>query len=260
MPGNIVGSDALIGVFIVVVGVVTIRRRTPRAIELAAWIGLIWACVHAVAATRNQQAWALTAVAAWGTTQIAATIIDVLSQGASRWTAASRFALADWAVLILGIDMLALALVSTRRQAEGWQPTIKLRDWMEVPRLSRSAPAAAKVSALDEISWRLNVLAPVAVMAMLIRGTLFLIRSGDIGLGGVAPAPAEVARVREVTRRMDSAQPLPAGRQLAEPEVTHNRAGRTKVKSPDRPDRGRHRAADSSEATHSQATAAGRKD
>jgi len=132
--GDALVSEFLIALFALIVAVLTFRRHTPRSVELLAWGGLIWVCIMGVTGTHEAHARALTAAAVWGASQTIGTFASLASQGAMQWIFERRFIIADWVVLLFGVDLLVLVLLSTRRQSAGWQPRIRLRDWMELPR------------------------------------------------------------------------------------------------------------------------------
>ena len=178
--GDAMVSEFLIALFAGMVAFATFRRNMPRAVELALWAGLIWVCVLGVTNAHNQQARALTAAAVWGASQMVGTIVALAEQGALQWLFDQRFVIADWVVLIFGVDLLVLTLLYTRRDARGWQPRVRLRDWMELPRLGQPEPARVTVSAVDEINRRFSVWAPVATAGALTWLTLLLIWTGDV--------------------------------------------------------------------------------
>jgi len=150
-------TGLLIGVFVSAVLVITFRRKTHKAVEIAAWIGLVGACTVAVIGIRDPHAHALTTSAAWGTSQVVGTIAGAFKVDALRWIYADRFVIAGWVVLLLGADVLALALVSTKRQAGSRAPEYKLREWWVLPRLPGTQTVQPSVaSATDEINRRFN--------------------------------------------------------------------------------------------------------
>jgi hypothetical protein len=173
-------SELLIALFAGALVVATFRRNTPRAVELALWVGLIWVCVLGVNSTRNEQARALTSAAVWGASQMVGTVAGLAGQGAVQWIADSRFLIADWVVLLFGVDLLVLTLMFTRREAAGWQPKVRLGEWMELPRVSQPHPARATVPAVEEMNQRFRVWAPIATAAALTWLTLLLIWTGDV--------------------------------------------------------------------------------
>jgi hypothetical protein len=193
-------SELLIAFFAAIVVVVTFRRSTPRAVELVAWAGLIWVCILAIASS-HAHARALTYAAIWGAAQMIGTILGLLSQGIVEWIVQHRFVIADWVVLLFGADLLALALLATRRRAHGWTPVIKLRDWMELPRPGVARRAPATVSATDQINQRFNAWAPVAAASALTWFTLFLIWTGDVALPGTFRGVRTAAQKANGARR-----------------------------------------------------------
>ena len=123
------------------------------------WLALIWVCLLVI--TRlDPRTLTLTSAVLWAAPQAAGMIVAPLAEGVSRWIEAVRFVIADWVVLLLAADVLALALVSSHRWAEGWQPRVRLAEWMELPRLA--APRPATVSAVDEIDRRIAAWGRVA--------------------------------------------------------------------------------------------------
>ena len=117
------------------------------------WLAFVWACLLVITGS-DQHTQTLTAAVLWAAPQAAAMIIAPLAEGVSRWIEAVRFVIADWVVLLLAADVLALALVSSHRWAKGWQPQVRLAEWMELPRLAAARPASVTVSAVDEIDRR----------------------------------------------------------------------------------------------------------
>jgi len=185
-------SELLIALFAGLVAIAIMRKSTPRPVEILLWVGLIWVCVLGVTGIHDKQARDLTSATFWGVTQMVGSIVTVALLGVKQWMVDNRFILADWAVLVAGADLLALAYLTSRREGAGWQPQVRLRDWMELPRLAEATPAPVKVSAIDEINHRFNVWAPVAAAAALTWTTLFLIWSGDVA------APTVGRRIRKV--------------------------------------------------------------
>ena len=179
--GNTRIAESLIGVFVALALVVTFRPKTHRVIELAVWIGLVWVCVAAITGTSDPQARALTTATVWGATQVVGMIADLASQGVVRWVYETRFLIADWVVLLVGVDVLVLALVATRRQAEASAPvTSKLREWMLLPTLRPAQPERQAVSGVDDLNQRFNTWSAPAAAATAMSATLFLISLRDV--------------------------------------------------------------------------------
>src|SRR5438270_1809708 len=185
-------SEFLIALFAGMVAVVIMRKNTPRPVEILLWVGLIWVCVLGVTGIHDRHARDLTSATFWGATQMVGSVATMAALGVKQWMIDNRFILADWAVLVAGADLLLLAYLTSRRTSAGWQPQVRLGDWMELPRLADRRPVPATVSAVDEINHRFNVWAPVAAAAALTWTTLFLIWTGDVA------APTVGRRVRKV--------------------------------------------------------------
>jgi len=197
-------TGLLIGVFVSAVLVITFRRKTHKAVEIAAWIGLVGACAVAVIGIRDPHAHALTTSAAWGTSQVVGTIAGAFKVDTLRWTYADRFVIAGWVVILLGADVLALALVSTKRQAGSRAPEYKLQEWWVLPRLPRAQTVQPNVaSATDEINRRFDTwlagLRPSATGRAQVNGRMATISSVAMS----ADTAGAGARGKSVTRRAD---------------------------------------------------------
>ena len=184
-------SEVLIALFAGMVGFAILRRGTARSVEILLLIGLIWVCVLGVTSTHDKQTRELTSAAAWGATQSVGAVAGVMSQTFMAWLSEHRIAVATWVVLAFGVDLLAIVLLQTHRQAVGWQPRVRLRDWMEMPRPAKPQPAQAPVDAgVDELNARFNRWAPLATAGALMQMTLLLIWSLDV----MVPAAARKLR------------------------------------------------------------------
>lgn len=184
-------SEFLIALFVGMVAFVTMRRGTSKPVELVLWLGLIWVCVLGVTSTHDKQTRELTGAAVWGLTQIVGTIAGLLGQGLLGWIGDHRMQIADWVVLLCGVDLLALVLIRSHRQSAAWTPQVRLRDWMEMPRPSKPRPAPVPVtSGADELNARFNRWAPVASVGALMQLTLLLIWSLNVVM------PATASRMR----------------------------------------------------------------
>ena len=172
-------------------GLVIMRRGTSRPLELALWVGLVWVCVLGVTSTHDKQTRALTAAAVWGSTQIMGTIAGLMGQGITGWISENRVMVADWVVLLVGLDLLALVLIRTHRKTQGWRPRVRLRDWMEMPLPGAPAPEPVPVvSGVDELNERFNEWAPDAAAGTMTRLTMGLIWALEV----VMPATARKLR------------------------------------------------------------------
>lgn len=210
-------SEFLIALFAGMVAFAILRRGTSKPVELVLWIGLVWVCILGVTSAHDAQTRQLTQAAVWGSTQIMGTMAGLLGQGFMGWVSQNRMAVADWVVLIFGLDLLAIVLLRTHRTSAGWQPRVRLRDWMEMPRSSRTpVPAVAPAtSGVEDLNERFNRWAPVATAGALTRLTLFLLWSVEVVM------PATGRRLREgVLAANEARQRIAAAewrRMLAEP-------------------------------------------
>ena len=161
MPG-----EYLIAVLAAAAVVVSFRRKTPRVLELAVWIALVWVCFLTITGNRSPQVRSLTDATVWGASRIAGMIAAVSGQDTLSWLYSVRFEIADVTVLVFALDVFALALVSTKRQADAWIPVTRLGDWMVLPRLSLAERHSPAPSAVDEINRRFNSWAPAAAAAI----------------------------------------------------------------------------------------------
>ena len=113
-----------------------VRKSIPRPIEVGMWTLLVVACVIGVLSITNPNARELTASAFWGVDQVISTLVGLLGAGVLGWLAEHRFTIATWVTFIFLADILALALLHSYRQRHGWQPRVRLVEWMELPRLA----------------------------------------------------------------------------------------------------------------------------
>ena len=195
-------SEVLIALFAGMVGFAILRRGTPRSVEIVLWIGLIWVCVLGITSTHDKQTRELTSAAAWGATQTVGTVAGLMGQTFVAWLSAHRIEVATWVVLAFGVDLLAIVLLLTHRQAIGWQPRVRLRDWMELPRPAKPQPALVPVaSGVDELNAKFNRWAPLATAGALMQATLFLIWSLDVFVPVAARRLRDAAFAAERARR-----------------------------------------------------------
>jgi hypothetical protein len=218
LTGDAMVSEFLIALFAGMVMIATFRRRTPRAVEVVLWVGLVWVCVLAVTNTRDQQARALTGAVVWGASQMVGMIAAVAEQGAVQWMFDRRFFIADWVVLLGGACLLLLTFLATWHEGLGWQPRVRLGEWMELPRVAQQPQRAPiTVSAVDEINQRFNAWAPGATAAALTWLTLVLIWTGNVVVPATArklkgaALRAEVVDIEVLARRAKAVRVKAAG-------------------------------------------------
>lgn len=153
----------------------------PRWFEIALWVALIFVCWLGVASMRDPHARELTSSINWAAGQIVNTMIGLAGLSILDMLQANRFAIANAVVTLFGADLLALALLSSYREGIGWQPKVRLREWMELP----AAPVlieAPRPDAVEELNERLAAVTLVAGAAAATWSVQFLIWARDIGL------------------------------------------------------------------------------
>src|SRR5579859_4413530 len=127
-----------------------VRRAIPKPLEVALWIGLVFVCSVGILGITDPRARELTSSAVWGVDQIVNTAAGLMVGGVAGWLYDNRFAIATWLALIAGMDMLVLALIRSRRKAQGWQPRVHLGEWLEMP--SPAMPSARPVASADPVA------------------------------------------------------------------------------------------------------------
>lgn len=133
-----------------------VRRAIPKPLEVVLWIGLVCACTLGIVGIADPHARELTSSAVWGVDQIVNTAAGLMVAGVVGWISDNRFAIATCLALVVGIDTLVLALIHSMRKAQGWQPRVRLGEWMEMPSPAiLAAQPAARSDAMAELNLRL---------------------------------------------------------------------------------------------------------
>jgi hypothetical protein len=181
----------------------TVRRLMPRWFEIALWVALIFVCWLGVASIKDPHARELTSSINWALGQIFNTMIGLAGLSILDALHANRFAIANAVVTLFGADLLALALLSTYREGRGWQPKVRLGEWLEVP----AAPVPALVRApqpyaIDELNERLTAASATAGAAAATWSVQFLIWARDFGLPRAEERLAKAAAVGRVETRV----------------------------------------------------------
>lgn len=133
-----------------------VRRAIPKQLELALWVGLLFVCTLGIVGIADPRARELTSAAVWGVDQIVNTSFALALGGVMGWIFDNRFAIATWMALLAGVDLLALALIRSTRKGRGWQPRVRLGDWMEMPsRMAFAAEPVANPDGLAQLNRRL---------------------------------------------------------------------------------------------------------
>jgi hypothetical protein len=181
----------------------SVRRSIPRWFEIALWVALIFVCWLGIASINQPQVRELTDSVNWAVGRIFSTLLGLAGASLTDTLAANRFAIADAVVFLFWIALLALALISSRRQGLGWQPEVRLRDWMELPRAAAPMVAApAGPSAIEELNERLAAASAVAGAAAATWSVQFLIWARDVGLPRAEARLALAAAVGRVESKV----------------------------------------------------------
>jgi hypothetical protein len=196
----------------------SVRRSIPRWFEIALWVALIFVCWLGIASISQPQVRELTDSVNWAVGRIISTLLGLAGASLTDTVAANRFAIAGAVVVAFWTALFALALIRSRRQGIGWQPEVRLRDWMVLPRAAAPAAVVAPVgrSAIDELNERLAATSAVAGAAAATWSVQFLIWARDIGLPraearlalgaavGRAGTKVWLESVRETARELES--------------------------------------------------------
>jgi hypothetical protein len=182
----------------------SVRRSIPRWFEIALWVALIFVCWLGLASINQPQARELTDSLNWAAGQILSTLLGLVGASVIDLLSANRFGIANAAVTLFGADLLALALIRTHREGQGWQPKVRLRDWMEFPKVAAPAPMALAVepSAIEELNERLAAATSSAGAAAATWSIQFLIWARDIGLPRAEERLALAAAVGRVETKV----------------------------------------------------------
>jgi hypothetical protein len=189
-----------------------VRRVVPRSAEIVLWVLLVVVCLIGVLSITNPHAQELTASAFWGVDQVFTTFLGLLVAGMAGWLIDHRFAIATCVTIACGVDVMALALLSSYRRGRGWQPRVRLHEWMELPRLA--SPVAQPVAvpyAVDELNRKWAAAMAVAGAAILTWLVNFLIWARDV----VLPRQAERIGRAATAGRVESGARLESLRDTA---------------------------------------------
>ena len=179
-----------------------VRKSIPRPVEVGLWIALIVACVIGVVGITNPTVRELTSAAFWGVDQIITTTVGLIGAGIVGWLVEHRFPIANLVVLGCGADIIALAMLRSFRKSKGWQPHVRLLEWMELPRLTTPAPEPVVVPyAIDELNRKWAAASAVVGAAILTGLINFSIWARDVLLPRQAGRLAHAAAVGRVESR-----------------------------------------------------------
>ena len=174
-------SIAVFTAAVVATLVPSVRKSIPGPIEVVLWTALVFVCVIGALSITNPQARELTSSAFWGVDQVINTLVALLGAGLVGWISDNRSMIATWVVLGWGADILALAMLRSYRKSEGWQPRVRLAEWMELPRLPIPSPEPVVVPyVIDELNRKWAAGTAVAGAALLSWLVNFSIRARDV--------------------------------------------------------------------------------
>jgi hypothetical protein len=196
-------SIALCAAMVAATLVPNIRRAMPRWFEIALWAALIFVCWLGVASIKDPHARELTSSINWALGRMVNTLVGLAGLSVLDSLRASRFAIANAVVTLFCADLLTLALLSSYRGGRGWQPAVRLRDWMEVP--MAPAPALVQASepyAVEELNERLAAATITAGAAAATWSVQFLIWARDFGLPRAEARLALAAAVGRVETKV----------------------------------------------------------
>lgn len=176
----------------------TVRRTIPRALELGLWLSLICVCTLAIVGVADPGARELTSSALWGVDQIINTAVGLALGGLVGWIADNRFVIATALALFAAIDLVIVAFVRLVRASQGWQPRVRLGEWMEMPspakfasepsvRADRRSALNRRLTATTALAgarvWGVIVTLAISMShAVLIQGAQRLARAAAVGL------------------------------------------------------------------------------
>jgi type IV secretory pathway TrbD component len=195
-----------------------VRRAIPKQLELALWMGLVAVCVLGIIGIADPRTRELTSSAVWGVDQIVNTSVGLMLGGVAGWISDNRFPISTWLALLAGVDLVVVALIRSTRRAQGWQPRVRLGEWMEMPShanfAAEPAPrpepwagldrrlAASRAVARAQVSSSLVALATWMRHAVLTQGAQHLARATEVGRG---ESRATVESIREATSHLQFA-------------------------------------------------------
>ena len=178
-----------------------VRKSIPRPIEVVLWVVFVTVCVIGVINITNPKVRELTASAFWGVDQVINTLVGLMGAGALGWMVDHRFAIATCAVVAFSVDVLALAMVRSYRQALASQPQVRLGEWMVMPRRSLEADPPVVPYALDELNRKWAAAFAIAGAALLAALVNFSIWVRDVLLPRQAERLGQAAKLGRVESR-----------------------------------------------------------
>jgi hypothetical protein len=192
-----------------------VRRVIPRAVEVLLWIAFLFVCVIGVIGITDPNARELTSSAAWGVERLINTAAGLLFGGVGAWIYDNRLVIAIATGIIAAVDYFALALYRSLRRPRGWQPRVRLGEWMEMPPARSVVPRPAAVS--RGVKRRLAAGVALAGASLLAGAIDFTIWMRDVIMPRQAERLARAAQASRVQSRagLDSLRDSAAHLQFA---------------------------------------------
>jgi hypothetical protein len=183
-----------------------VRKSIPKVVEVLLWVGLVTVCALGVLSITDPNARELSSSAAWGVDQVINTTVGLLLGGVGAWMLEHRFAIATWLVVLVGVDLIALALLRSRREGMGWQPRVLLGEWMEmpVPGLTAPIPAAAS-NPITELNRGLAGALAIAGTTLLAGAVNLSMGAHEVLVSGRSKSPASLESLGEATSHLQHA-------------------------------------------------------
>jgi hypothetical protein len=176
-----------------------VRRVIPRAVEVLLWIAFLFVCVVGVIGVTDPNARELTSSAVWGVERLINTAAGLLFGWVGAWIYDNRLMIAIATGIVAAIDYFALGLYRSLRRPRGWQPRVRLREWMEMPPARPVVPQPA--GAQRGVNRRL-VAAVALVGASLLSGAIdFTIWMRDVTMPRQTERLARAAQASRVQSR-----------------------------------------------------------
>lgn len=144
-----------------------VRRMIPRPVEVILWVAFVSVCVIGVTSITDANARELTTSAAWGIDQLITTFVGLTIGGVASWLVDNRFAIDRWLLIAAGCDLIALTFLRSMHTKKGWQPRVRLRDWMELPTATPAVVTRERAShPAVVLGRRLTALTAIAAAAL----------------------------------------------------------------------------------------------
>ncbi|TMB47565.1 MAG: hypothetical protein E6J53_02035 [Chloroflexi bacterium] len=192
-----------------------VRRVIPRAVEVLLWIAFLFVCVVGVIGVTDPNARELTNSAVWGVERLINTAAGLLFGWVGAWIYDNRLMIATATGIVAAIDYFALALYRSLRRPRGWQPRVRLREWMEMPPARPAVPQPA--AAPRGVNRRLVAGVALAGASLLTGAIDFTIWMRDVTMHRQAERLARAAQASRVQSRagLDSLRDSAAHLQFA---------------------------------------------